>query len=242
MAAGSSYIIVATLFYGGQLAGAYVTSVLALQRSGLARDIGIQFDVRSGEALITRALIWSTSSSFPKPRICATRFRPGPVCRYGVSHAPASGVAPVRGASELRYKLAQREEDLLKDGSYRYALFETMIDPENGLYLSDMHSAGAGKNCAARSGSTSGASSPTMGRSRSRVAWKTGSPRSSKSRLQSRNPCAVRAFPHGKRRLVEQERGVRRHEGNRAVQLSPRERFQLAAPAARAMRELGPER
>lgn len=38
---------------------------------------------------------------------------------------------------ELRYKPAQREGDLLKDTSYRHALFECMIDPDNGLYLSE---------------------------------------------------------------------------------------------------------
>ncbi len=38
---------------------------------------------------------------------------------------------------ELRYKPAQREADLVRDGPYRYALFECMIDPVNGLYLSE---------------------------------------------------------------------------------------------------------
>jgi hypothetical protein len=38
---------------------------------------------------------------------------------------------------ELRYKAAQREADLLREDSYRYALFECMIEPETGLYLSE---------------------------------------------------------------------------------------------------------
>lgn len=38
---------------------------------------------------------------------------------------------------ELRYKHAQREVDLVKDVQYLYALFECMIEPETGLYLSE---------------------------------------------------------------------------------------------------------
>jgi hypothetical protein len=38
---------------------------------------------------------------------------------------------------ELRYKAAQREADLLREDSYRHALFECMIAPESGLYLSE---------------------------------------------------------------------------------------------------------
>jgi hypothetical protein len=38
---------------------------------------------------------------------------------------------------ELRYKAAQRETDLRDDGPYRYALFECLIDPETGHYLSE---------------------------------------------------------------------------------------------------------
>lgn len=53
--ADSPYIMVATPCYGGQSTVAYVNSVLALQRSCLERGVKINFNFRTGEALITRA-------------------------------------------------------------------------------------------------------------------------------------------------------------------------------------------
>ena len=47
--------MVATPCHGGELTVAYVISALALQRNCLERGIGISFNLRSGEALITRA-------------------------------------------------------------------------------------------------------------------------------------------------------------------------------------------
>lgn len=38
---------------------------------------------------------------------------------------------------ELRYKMAQRTSDLLREGPYSFALFECMIEPDTGLYLSE---------------------------------------------------------------------------------------------------------
>ena len=38
---------------------------------------------------------------------------------------------------ELRYKPARYEADLLKEGPYNFALFDCMIEPESGLYLSE---------------------------------------------------------------------------------------------------------
>jgi hypothetical protein len=49
------HIMVGTPCYGGQLSAAYMLSMLTLQRACLERGIKIQFNIRSGEALITRA-------------------------------------------------------------------------------------------------------------------------------------------------------------------------------------------
>ena len=49
------YIMVATPCYGGQMSSAYVSSILALQRGCQARGLKIDFNFRSGEALVTRA-------------------------------------------------------------------------------------------------------------------------------------------------------------------------------------------
>ncbi|MGB9026312.1 MAG: hypothetical protein ACLPKH_12890 [Rhodomicrobium sp.] len=51
------YIMVATPCYGGQMSSAYVSSILALQRGCQARGLKIDFNFRSGEALVTRAPI-----------------------------------------------------------------------------------------------------------------------------------------------------------------------------------------
>ena len=51
----SPNIMVATPCHGGELTIAYVISALALQRSCLERGVTISFNLRSGEALITRA-------------------------------------------------------------------------------------------------------------------------------------------------------------------------------------------
>jgi hypothetical protein len=53
--ADSPHVMVATPCYGGQSTVAYVNSVLALQRSCLERGVKINFNFRTGEALITRA-------------------------------------------------------------------------------------------------------------------------------------------------------------------------------------------
>lgn len=208
MPADSPHIMVATPCYGGQLTGAYATSVLALQRSCLARGVGIQFNFRNGEALITRAradlageflqseathLLFIdadigfepeqvfrllefdadvTAAAYPlktidweKVQRIAQSGQPdlhtavmdyvlyfetkGPMqarndfvrVRYaGTGFLMIRRSALLRMCAahpELRYKPAQREADLIKDGPARYALFECMIDPENGLYLSE---------------------------------------------------------------------------------------------------------
>ena len=206
--ADSPYLLIATPCYGGQLTVAYVNSVLALQRACLARGIKIHFNMRSGEALITRAradmvaeflsteathLLFIdadigfapeqvfrllafdaevTAAAYPLKRIEWEKVRrivqsgqpdveaatldyviyleaKGPMkahrdfvrVRY-----TGTGFLMIRRSvltqmceahPELRYKAAQREADLLKDGPYNYALFECMIDPETGLYLSE---------------------------------------------------------------------------------------------------------
>jgi hypothetical protein len=48
-------VVIATPCYGGQLTMAYVESALALQRACAERGIGLAFDLRANEALITRA-------------------------------------------------------------------------------------------------------------------------------------------------------------------------------------------
>jgi hypothetical protein len=53
--ADSPYIMVATPCYGGQSTVGYVNSILALQRTCLERGVKINFNFRTGEALITRA-------------------------------------------------------------------------------------------------------------------------------------------------------------------------------------------
>jgi hypothetical protein len=187
---------------------AYAASALALQRNCIARGIDIQFNYRSGEALITRAradlagefllseashLLFIdadigfepeqvfrllafdadvTAAAYPlktidwdKVRKLAQKGRTdletavadyvlhfegkGPMqarndfvrVRYaGTGFLMIRRAAMVRlceAHPELRYRPAQREADLRKDGTDRYALFECMIDPENHLYLSE---------------------------------------------------------------------------------------------------------
>lgn len=50
-----SSIFLATPCYGGQAFANYITSVLALQRACMAREIGLQVELEGGDALITRA-------------------------------------------------------------------------------------------------------------------------------------------------------------------------------------------
>jgi hypothetical protein len=200
--------MVTTPCYGGQLTVAYVNSVLALQRACMAREIKISFNMRSGEALITRAradmvaeflstdathLLFIdadigfapeqvfrllafdadvTAAAYPLKRIDWEKARR--VAQSGLSDIEGSvldyvvyleakgpmkahkdfvrvrytgtGFLMIRRSvltrmceahPELRYKAAQREADLLKDGPYNYALFECMIEPDTGLYLSE---------------------------------------------------------------------------------------------------------
>jgi hypothetical protein len=204
----SLYLMVATPCFGGQLTVAYVNSVLALQRACLARGIKINFNMRIGEALITRAradmvaeflrtdathLLFidadigfapeqvfrllafdadMTAAAYPFKRIDWEKARQA--VQRGRTDVEAAildyvfypdGTGPMEARNdfvrvrytgtgflmmrrsaltrmceahpELRYKAAQREADLVKDGPYNHALFECMIDPENGLYLSE---------------------------------------------------------------------------------------------------------
>lgn len=48
------HLMIATPCYGGQMAVAYVSSLLALQQACFAQNIKVQFNLRSGDALITR--------------------------------------------------------------------------------------------------------------------------------------------------------------------------------------------
>lgn len=204
----SPYLMIATPCYGGQLTVAYVNSALALQRACHARGIKTHFNMRSGEALITRAradmvgeflqseathLLFidadigfapeqvfrllafdadMTAAAYPLKRIdwdkvqrVAQSGRPdveASVLDY-VIYLEAKGTMKAHNDfvrvrytgtgflmmrrsvlmrmceahPELRYKAAQREADLLKDGPYNYALFECMIEPDTGLYLSE---------------------------------------------------------------------------------------------------------
>jgi hypothetical protein len=200
--------MVATPCYGGQSTVAYVNSVLALQRSCLERGVKINFNFRTGEALITRAradmvgeflateathLLFIdadigfapeqvfrllafdadvTAAAYPFKRIDWDKVRKGArdgrmdleavaldyvfypetkgpmTARHDfvrVRHA-GTGFLMIRRAAlirmceahpELRYKTAQREADLFRDGPYSFALFECMIEAETGLYLSE---------------------------------------------------------------------------------------------------------
>ena len=204
----SPNIMVATPCHGGELTIAYVISALALQRSCLERGIAISFNLRSAEALITRAradmvaeflasdathLLFIdadigfvpeqvfrllafdadvTAAAYPlkkidweKVRRAAQSGRPdleGAGLDYvlypetkgamtarndfvRVRHT-GTGFLMIRRAAlvkmcaaypQLRYKPARYEADLLKDGPYNFALFECMIEPESGLYLSE---------------------------------------------------------------------------------------------------------
>jgi hypothetical protein len=202
------HIMVATPCYGGQSTVAYVNSVLALQRSCLERNIQIEFNFRSGEALITRAradmvgeflaskathLLFidadigftpeqvfrllafgadMSAAAYPLKRIdwekalkgakegridleaAALDYvfypeRKGPITArdgFVCARHVGTGFLMIRRTAllrmseahpELRYKVAKREGDLLKDGPYSFALFECMIEPETGLYLSE---------------------------------------------------------------------------------------------------------
>jgi hypothetical protein len=206
--ADSPSIMIATPCYGGQVSVAYIISALALQRSSLARGIEINFNFRTGEALITRAradmaaefllsgathlmfidadigfapeqvfrlLAFDadvTAAAYPLKRIDWDRARKAAQTGradleaavldyviYPETKGPmqarndfvrvrytGTGFLMIRRAAlermceahpELRYKAAQREADLLREDAYRYALFECMIAPENGLYLSE---------------------------------------------------------------------------------------------------------
>jgi hypothetical protein len=200
--------MIATPCYGGQLTVAYVNSALALQRTCHARGIKTHFNMRSGEALITRAraemvaeflqtdathLLFIdadigfapeqvfrllafdadvTAAAYPLKRIDWAKARR--VVQSGALDVEASVLdyvvyldakGPIEARNdfvrvrytgtgfllmrrsvltrmceahpELRYKAAQREADLMKDGPYNHALFECMIEPETGLYLSE---------------------------------------------------------------------------------------------------------
>jgi hypothetical protein len=206
--ADSPYIVVATPCYGGQSTVAYVNSVLALQRSCLERGVKINFNFRTGEALITRAradmvgeflateathLLFIdsdigfapeqvfrlltfdadvTAAAYPFKRIVWDKVRKGAqdgrtdleavgldYVFYPESKGPmtarndfvrvrhtGTGFLMIRRPAlirmceaypELRYKMAQRTADLLKDGPYSFALFECMIEADTGLYLSE---------------------------------------------------------------------------------------------------------
>jgi hypothetical protein len=206
--ADSPYIMVATPCYGGQSTVAYVNSVLALQQSCLERGVKINFNFRTGEALITRAradmvgeflatdathLLFIDSdigfapeqvfrlltfdadvaaAAYPFKRIEWDKVRrgaqdgridleavglsyvfypesKGPMTARNdfvrVRHA-GTGFLMIRRPAlirmceahpELRYKMAQRTADLMRDGPYSFALFECMIESETGLYLSE---------------------------------------------------------------------------------------------------------
>jgi hypothetical protein len=206
--ADTPYVMVATPCYGGQSTVAYVNSALALQRSCLERGVKINFNFRTGEALITRAradmvgeflateathLLFIDSdigfapeqvfrlltfdadvaaAAYPFKRIVWDKVRKGaqdgridlesvgldyvfypesegPIMARNdfvrVRHA-GTGFLMIRRPAliqmceaypELRYKMAQRTADLLKDGPFSFALFECMIESETGLYLSE---------------------------------------------------------------------------------------------------------
>jgi hypothetical protein len=207
--ADSPYVMVATPCYGGQATVAYVNSALGLQRSCLERGVKINFNFRTGEALITRAradmvgeflatdathLLFIdsdigfapeqvfrllafdadvTAAAYPFKRINWEKVRKGaqegrldfealgldyvfypettgPMAARNdfvrVRHTGTGFLMIRRPAlmrmcevhSELRYKMAQRTSDLLReDGPYSFALFECMIEAETGLYLSE---------------------------------------------------------------------------------------------------------
>jgi hypothetical protein len=186
----------------------FVSSILALQRACLAQGIKVDFNFRTGEALITRGradlaaeflaseathLLFIDAdigfapeqvfrllafdedvkaAAYPLKRIDWDRARAiaasgrrldeGSVLEYvffpevrgampakngfvRVRHTGTGFMMMTRAAlvrlceahPELRYKAAQRESDLVSNVSYRYALFECMIEPETGLYLSE---------------------------------------------------------------------------------------------------------
>ena len=240
--ADSPYIVVATPCYGGQSTVAYVNSVLALQRSCLERGVKINFNFRTGEALITRAradmvgeflateathLLFIdsisdlrrsrcsnfltfdadvTAAAYPFKRIDWEKVRKGAqdgridleavgldYVFYPESRGPmtarndfvrvrhtGTGFLMIRRPAlirmceaypELRYKMAQRTADLLKDGPYSFALFECMIESENGALFRQkiMPSADAGGISVERSGSISEAHSPTTARTHSKA-------------------------------------------------------------------------
>jgi hypothetical protein len=68
----------------------------------------------------------------------AQRLRSRSPYGHRIPDDPAPSIdADVRGAPELRYKMAQRTSDLLRGGPYSFALFECMIEAGTGLYLSE---------------------------------------------------------------------------------------------------------
>ncbi len=204
----SPFLMVATPCYAGQMTEPYVTSILALQRTCQARGVRVEFNFRTGEALITRARADMTAeflrsgashllfidadigfvpeqvfrllafgadvaaAAYPLKRIDwekAQRFAKagrilseaaildyvffpetkGPMQAKNdfvrVRHTGTGFMMLTRGAilrlceahPELRYKAAQRETDLMGEAEIRHALFECMIEPETGLYLSE---------------------------------------------------------------------------------------------------------
>jgi hypothetical protein len=149
-------IYLATICYGGQAHAEYMAALLAFRPACAARGVDLQIDLAAGEALVSRgratlmAKFLATEATHLLFAESDRAFDPKEVFRLLDANRDVSEVEPASGLLMIRRRAAQRMTDahpelLARLGdmlglsvSEAVFVFDPMVEPETGRYLTDL--------------------------------------------------------------------------------------------------------